>query len=195
MNTVSFDRVLNGLRHTGSIAIRVFLAAVFFSAAAPVMARDITIAWDPNQETDLDGYAVYYARHSPGPPYDFVGDLPLSTLPDPEQPTTDITNLEEDVNYYFALTAYDTEGNESSFSQDLCVRVGETIQECAPAGVSSSISSSSSGGSGSGPFAACYIQAAGGSSKSAGHSAIPAIVWGITFVLGIILPAACHKRE
>ena len=162
--------------------ISLFLIAI---AGGPAGAWEVTLAWDPNNEPKLDGYTVYCAKHTPGPPYDYVGDLPLNELPNPDMPMASLTDLEEHVNYYFALTAYDSEGNESSFSRELCVRAdGNIISECAPA---SSVSLGTGGGSGG--FSACYIQTAGAFDRYAGPSAIAVLVLSLAAALACILSA------
>jgi hypothetical protein len=135
------------------------ICGIFFLSSPSAVAWDLTLAWDPNQEPDLDGYAVYYTKYSPGPPYDYAGDIALSELADPNAPAVTLTDLEKHIDYYFALTAYDAEGNESSFSQELCVRADDTIHECAPA-ASDSLSGGGSNHNGSFPYSACFIQAA-----------------------------------
>ncbi|NIS62587.1 MAG: hypothetical protein GTO13_18345, partial [Proteobacteria bacterium] len=98
----------------------------------------LTLAWDPNTESDLAGYRVYYGIQSSD--YDFVVD------------TGDVTQyklrgLKPDTQYYFALTAYDTSGNESDFSAE----VG-AITDNEP--VSGSSFTANGGGSGGGCFVA-----------------------------------------
>ena len=136
-----------------------FICGIFALSSSSAMAWDVTLAWDPNQEADLDGYAVYYSKHSPGPPYDYAGDIALDEFEDPSAPAVTLSDLEKHVDYYFALTAYDAEGNESSFSQELCVRADDTIHECAPA-ASSSLSGGGSNHNSPFPHSACFIQAA-----------------------------------
>jgi hypothetical protein len=192
--TVSFAIVLSGLRYIRAVATIAFLTVSFLaSSAGNSLAWDVIIAWDPNHETDLAGYAVYYAQNSPGPPYDFVGDLPISAIADPDHPSTSITNLEKNTNYYFALTAYDTDGNESSFSQQLCVRGGVTFEECAAPAPISSFSSSSS--SGSGTFAACFIESCRDSAGRLELSTLRMMVFGLPFILAIVIPVKYSKRR
>ena len=183
--------MLNGSRQIKT-SLCIALSAVVFLvfASSPAAAWDITLAWDANTEANLDGYTVYFAKHTPGPPYDYVGDLPLSELANPEQPVASVSNLERHVNYYFALTAYDTDGNESSFSQQLCARADETIMECAPAAV---VNRSNSSGSGS--FAACFIQASGDSSRTTGQPAVSTIFLVLTMALAILISTARTRRN
>jgi uncharacterized membrane protein len=62
-----------------------------------------------------------------------------------------LTGLQEGKEYYIALTAYNTEGVESSFSNDVCVEVVNGIAElCSQIASPGASTSSSSGGGGSG---------------------------------------------
>lgn len=151
------------------LSICLLLVLLSMVIGSNVCAQELTLAWDPNTEPDLDGYTVYYSKGSPGPPYDYAGDLPLSELADPENPKVTLTELEEQVSYYIALTAYDINGNESSFSSSLCVYIDGAIQECAPASVENNpVVDSSSGGGSSGGGGGCFIATA-----SQNASAVP----------------------
>ena len=99
------------------------------------MAAEVTIAWNANTESDLDGYSVYRSTGLSGPPYELVDDLSLDELADPENPEVTLTQLEEGINYYIAVTAYDQAGNESQYSKELCVTIeGSAIIDCTPGG-------------------------------------------------------------
>jgi hypothetical protein len=67
------------------------------------------LSWDPNTESDLAGYKVYVgtASQSYGPPTD-VGKVT----------SFKVINLLPGKTYYFAVTAYDTSGNESGYSNE-----------------------------------------------------------------------------
>ena len=73
-------------------------------------ASALTVAWDPNTEDDLAGYSVYYGIQSVN--YDSVIDVGNAV-----QYT--VSNLEPETQYYFSVTAYDTSGNESDFSEEV----------------------------------------------------------------------------
>ena len=148
---------------------------------------DITLAWDPNTEPDLDGYTLYYSKDVPGPPYDYVGDLPLSDLADPDNPQATLTDLEERTNYYFALTAYDIDGNESSFSGSLCIYFDGFLQECAPASEIGGAVGSGSGGGGSSGFGACFIGSTLHSAGNAYSSPRKSMITGSAFTIFAIL--------
>ena len=81
-----------------------------------------------------------------------------------------ITELEDDSKYYFAVTAFDVEGNESGYSKELCVQVaGLYVTECRSADDGDSSITDSGGGGGGG----CLIANAGaGFSPKAGIIAI-----------------------
>jgi len=79
-----------------------------------VLSADLTLAWDPNTEPDIDGYKVYWGTSSGN--YAYVVDIGLQT-------TCTVSNLVAGTTYYLAVTAYDSNGNESGFSQELRVNV------------------------------------------------------------------------
>jgi len=78
-----------------------------------------TLSWEPPTTNadgtplnDLAGYKVYYGK-APGD---------RSTTKDVGLPDTTeytINNLDSGTRYYFAVTAYDTSGNESDFSEEV----------------------------------------------------------------------------
>ncbi len=82
---------------------------LFLAVSACAMAGDVNLQWDPNTEPDLAGYKVYFgtASRQYGPPivigleasYTFQG-LPAGA-------------------YYFAVTAFNSAGLESSFSNEV----------------------------------------------------------------------------
>ncbi len=102
-----------------------FLVFSCFLTAAS--AADITLAWDPNTESDLTGYRVYYKTGSSGTPYDGAGavqgssgiTIPLEALSDSDNPRFTLTGLSEETVYYLAVTAYNTQGSESGYSNEV----------------------------------------------------------------------------
>ena len=88
------------------------LAAVTFLASATMGGTgSLTLTWDPNSEKNLQGYNLYWGTESGGP-YDQVGGTQ-------EQTTYTVSNLTEGVRYYFVATAYNTEGVESAYSNEV----------------------------------------------------------------------------
>lgn len=90
-----------------------------------VSAADVTLKWEANTEPDLAGYKIYYDTDS-GEPY--YGDstngrspvvLKLDDLKDVSNPEYTMIGLNQDSRWYFVVTAYDTEGLESGFSNEV----------------------------------------------------------------------------
>ncbi len=92
-----------------------FLAVLLWPAA---WAGQVTLTWDPNPEQDLAGYRVYYGS-TPGAYTNFVevGAVNLGTVPD---------LMEGDV-YFFAVTAYNLEGLESDYSNEVALTVSSVL--------------------------------------------------------------------
>ena len=142
---------------------------VLLFLAAPALSADVTLAWDPNSEADLEGYGVYFKLGASGPPYDLFGYVTLQELNDPDNPAFAVTGLVMGSSYYFAVTAYDTAGNESGYSAPVCAQIGDQILPCTSppssggssggsAGASSGVASGGSGGGGGG--GGCFIETA-----------------------------------
>ncbi|MGB9700611.1 MAG: InlB B-repeat-containing protein [Thermodesulfobacteriota bacterium] len=89
---------------------------LFLSIAS---AAQIKIAWDPNTESDLAGYKVYYGTSSGnyGTPIN-VGNVTTYTISD----------LTAGQTYYIAVTAYDTYNNESDYSNEVSGPATEITQ-------------------------------------------------------------------
>ena len=160
-------------------------------------AAKVTLGWDSNPEPDLEGYVIYRNEASPGPPYDHSTALPEDDLTDPLHPEVTLTGLKQGQEYYIALTAYNTEGVESGFSNDVCVEVVNNTAEPCIASTSPVASTSSSGGDGGGGGGGggngCFITTAGHkSSMFAKFIAKPAIrspVLVLVFLLLVLIGA------
>ncbi len=99
-----------------------FVLAIFVAVgvvAAP--AKDLGLEWDANTETNLAGYKVYYKIGSMGPPYDGIGqpegDSPIDVGNVTEFWFNSIDFRAED--FWFVVTAYNTEGYESGYSNEV----------------------------------------------------------------------------
>jgi len=88
------------------------------------------LAWNANSEGDLAGYKVYYGTASGmyGAPID-VGNVTTAT----------ILNLTTGLWYYFAVSAYDTSGNEGPKSDELQATPTNGFQINTDAGVVASV--------------------------------------------------------
>ena len=126
--------------HTAKPLLKIgFLVVSVLLFASVTAAYQLTLAWDANTESDLEGYILYGREWSPCPPYDYIATYPVTELADPLNPRCKVTDLEKDVIYYFVVTAYDTEGYESDFSNIISSK-GESVY------CTSSRSSSGGGG-------------------------------------------------
>lgn len=77
----------------------------------------LTFQWDAVSASDLEGYRIYRSTTSG------AYGSPIATLP-PSSTSYQITNLAKGVTYFFVVSAYDVNGNESLFSTEL----SQTIQ-------------------------------------------------------------------
>ena len=109
----------------------IFATTIVFFVPAIVSAAEVTLAWDANTEADLAGYKVYYDTSSGDPYYGSgsdQGDSPITVLiedlDDPLNPEFTLTGLDDDQDYYLALTAFDSEGSESDYSNEVSTASG-----------------------------------------------------------------------
>jgi hypothetical protein len=117
---------------SGLFILLIFILSLLVPAAH---AADVTVAWDQNPESDVAGYKIYYGT-SPGSYTASVNAGDITSIV--------ISGLEAGITYYFAAVAYDIQGTESGFSNEITYAV--------PAAASTG-SSSGSGG-------ACFIATA-----------------------------------
>jgi chitinase len=90
-------------------------------------AADVTLAWASNTEPDLDGYYIYFKTGTSGASYNGTGldegdspiKVPLGVFADPSNPEYTLHGLTDTETTYFVLTAYDSENNESGFSNEV----------------------------------------------------------------------------
>ena len=160
-------------------------------------AAQVTLGWDSNPEPDLEGYVVYRNIGSAGPPYDYSDTLPEDDLADPLHPKATLTGLQEGKEYFIALTAYNTDGVESSFSNDVCVEViNGAVEACSMSVAPVASTVSSSGGSGGGN-ASCFISVSSGESsmfsKFVAGQAAPSRVMTIMLLFLILITAVKSK--
>ena len=87
-------------------------------------AYEVTLSWDPNAEEDLAGYILYVHEDGSGPPYYQLDAVSLDEI-EPENPIFTATELKVNIQYCFVLTAYNTDGYESGFSNEVCVLNGQ----------------------------------------------------------------------
>ena len=92
--------------------------------ASNAMAAQVTLAWDPNTDSDLAGYRIHYGTVS--------GSYTVHT--DVHKVTSyTVTGLTAGQSYYFAATAYDAAGNESGYSNPVSYAIPGNGAPSAPA--------------------------------------------------------------
>ena len=128
----AFHSSLSSLLNSTLLAFWGILICTAISHAA-----QITLEWDANSEPNISGYNVYYGNASRD--YDVTLDVGNWT-------SVTIADLEDSEAYYFAVTAFNTDGDESGYSSEVCIN-------CA----SPSTTASSGGGGGGG---GCFIDTA-----------------------------------
>ena len=138
------SRTVQKGRHRSGLSVIVFLLTIlsvlpFFIPTA--QAAQKTIVWDRNSAPELAGYIVYYGCRS----RDYTESIDVGNWP-----SATISGLVDGKTYYFSVTAYDSQRNETDFSGEISYTV--------PEGASTDDSGGSSGGSSSG--GPCFIATA-----------------------------------
>ena len=109
------DQMMSFKKCTGFSVI-----ALLFCFVTPCHAMDITLAWDANTEPNLAGYMIYYDTDGSGEPYDgtgaMEGDAPIDVGNVTEFTLHDLSDGEV---HFFAVTAYNDEGLESGYSNEV----------------------------------------------------------------------------
>ena len=112
--------------------LKMFSFVLFFLAYSTVaFAGDAVLSWDSNDWTidpDLAGYKVYHGTVSGN----YTNTIDIGLINPDGVPTYTVNNLTEGNTYYFAVTAYDTSGNESGFSNEVSKTL--MITEATPPG-------------------------------------------------------------
>jgi Fibronectin type III domain len=100
-----------------SLRLLIFLILTLVAfIAGETNATTVTLVWNANPEPDIAGYRVYYGTAA----------APFGNLVDVGSPTAAITDLETGVTYTFAVTAYNTAGAESAYSQPVSYTGGSS---------------------------------------------------------------------
>jgi len=114
--------------------IWIIFCLIFLLNASAGIAADTTLTWDPptlNEDgsalEDLDGYILYFGTAS---------DTYTQSIDVNNVTTYELTGLTIGATYYFAMTAYDTSGNESTYSNEL-IRTIQAPADTTPPAISS----------------------------------------------------------
>lgn len=102
------------------ISLSIFLL-LFVFCIRPALAGQANLSWNPNPESDIAGYKIYYGTSSR------TGENPkecgncgyLEKIDIGNVTAYEIKDLKGGKTYYFSITSYDKSGNESGFSPEM----------------------------------------------------------------------------
>lgn len=144
----------------GGLFLAVLLLFLIAFPPSTSAVESITLAWDQNWESNIAGYKIYYRTGSSGSrvPSRYKGagiengDSPIvvhvyeDNNPDPRFVETTLHGLDENLDYYFIVSAYNVQGLESAPSNEAALLRGVAIDD------SPTPSASAGGGGGGGCF-------------------------------------------
>jgi hypothetical protein len=110
---ISLVATLRSPHVTSRVALGVSLwifGLLFFVLSSMAAAAPVTVAWDAVTSPEVAGYKVYYGTASQN--YNSSVDVGNTT-------TAAISGLDQSEVYYLAVTAYDVNGDESDFSNEV----------------------------------------------------------------------------
>ena len=107
----------------GRLALLLFAMAMsFLVGQTTCFAETVALSWDANTEPNIGGYKVYYKTDSNSVPFDGIGAVEGVSPVDAHNLTSStVSGLDPNLTYYFAVTAYDTTGSESPYSNIVTV--------------------------------------------------------------------------
>ena len=145
------------------LLVSVVLVMLVLFSHGRACADQATLAWNASASSLVTGYKLYYGTQSHD--YSFFIDVGNQT-------SGTITGLQDNVTYYAAVTAYDSQGVESPASNEVnfvltnsTVGAGGSAESTSPAtaadaGSSSGGASADAGGGGGGGGGGCFIATA-----------------------------------
>ncbi len=93
----------------------------------------VHLQWSNPQISDLQGCKIYYDLWKSGYPYQGIGaEEGLSPIDVGNTENYTITGLQPDSPYYFAVTCYDSQGNESWYSREIEIWTHSTQPSATP---------------------------------------------------------------
>jgi hypothetical protein len=93
-------------------------------------ASTVTLAWDPSPGTNIAGYNIYYG----GATRDYTNTITVLNTNEVQ-----VTNLVSGTTYFFAATAFDFQGLESDYSDEVSTALGISNQPPAISAISNMI--------------------------------------------------------
>jgi hypothetical protein len=98
-------------------ALLTFLSIIIYTTFSHAV--QVTLEWKANTDPDLAGYIIYQGTSSRG--YDTWMDVGNWT-------SATIADLEDSETHYFNVTAYDIHGNESGYTDEVCINCNYPVQ-------------------------------------------------------------------
>ena len=96
------------------LLLGVFAVGIILITAIPLYAAQVTLAWEKPNDDRITGYRVYCGISGTN-----FKSSPVQTVNSSDTTSCTITNLEEGIEYSFAATSFDNNGNESTFTDTI----------------------------------------------------------------------------
>jgi len=106
----SFVLVWRYMRRLFCFFILLLVLSVATLSVRGAEGAQVTLAWDQTSDAAAIGYRLYWGTESRQ--YALLADVGNAT-------SEVVSNLQDGVTYYFAVTAYDTRGNDSAYSNEV----------------------------------------------------------------------------
>jgi hypothetical protein len=93
-----------------------------------VQAAQVELKWEPSP-SQVAGYVIYYGTSSKGNaqhPDDFTYEF-SEVIENPDATSVTLAALPDGETYYFAATAFDSDGEESDFSNEVSTMIGSEV--------------------------------------------------------------------
>jgi len=101
-----------------ALAVYLIHGIILVTSSIPVRgAQSVSLAWDATTDLNVAGYNVYYGTNS--------GQYVYSSTVDHTTNTT-VTGLQDGVTYFFVVTAFNTAGLESPWSNEVIYSVPQS---------------------------------------------------------------------
>ncbi|WP_052263371.1 Ig-like domain-containing protein [Geobacter pickeringii] len=121
---------------TRSLQTFVILGILALGSSTACYAKDVSLAWDTSTNPNVTGYKIYYQADSATAPLLGTGAVQgASPISVGKITSTAITGLDSSKTHYFAVTAVDTAGKESPYSNEVIApeTIPPTVSVTAPA--------------------------------------------------------------
>jgi len=102
---------------------KLFLVGLMLFASITLADQSVTLAWDPSTDPEVTGAIVYYGNASRNYPYHTnVGNVTRAT----------VNGLQAGLTYYFAVTATNSYGLESDYSNEVSTSIPSDLTNSFP---------------------------------------------------------------